>query len=497
MTDTNFVLTQGKTERALIIGGGIGGLLTARVLSDYYGEVLIVDKDDFPEKPENRPGTPQAFHPHRSTLRGKSIMERLFPGYEEDLLAQGAPSSLNKTIHHMNQYGTIVFQYPRNDIKFSRAVLEWVLRQRMKEIPNVRFLPKHDVIRLLTTPDQATVTGVQVRERGQIGQEKALTADMVFDTSGRSSKLAKWLEDLGYDVPDPDLLKVTLGYSTRRYKIPSHLTHLTEKWDAINITGQPANGTFTGVFSFIENHIAEVLLYRPDGHYPPTNAKEYEQTIAQLPSPIIAEILQELEPITAPRGYRVPELFRHHYEQMQRWPSGLLVLGDAYCIYDPIFGQGMTVAAIEVEMLESCLHEQRNDPKPYFEQRVLQKIQDVIEPAWWLNCATDLQWEGVEYMGSQPLKGISFGQKYMDLFLKHATIQRNFELYGLYWAVNTLSLSPRNIINSQMVTAVLTASDEGKQLLSELSQKYGKPLEEILDEIVPSFSGAPFESMNQ
>lgn len=481
-----------KWGKALVIGGSIAGLLTARVLSDYFEEVLIVDKDKFPEKPENRPGTPQAFHPHRFTLRGKSIIERFFPGYEDDLVAYGAPSSLNKTIHQMNQYGTIVIQYPRNDIKFSRAVLEWVLRQRVKEIPNVRFLPKHDVICLLTTPDQTTVTGVQVRERGKIGQEKTLTADIVFDTSGRSSKLAKWLEDLGYDVPNPDLLKVDLGYSTRRYKVPSHLAHLIEKWDVINIAGQPANGTFTGVFSFIENQIAEVLLYRPGGHYPPTNIEEYEQTVAHLPSPIIAEMLQEFEPITHPQGYRVPELYRHHYEQMQRWPSGLLVLGDAFCIYDPIFGQGMTVAAIEVEMLESCLHEQRNDPKPHFEKRVLRKIQDVIEPAWWLNCATDLQWEGVEYAGSQPLKGISFGKKYMDMYLRHATIQRNFKLYGLYWAVNTLSLSPREIMNPQMVTTILTASDEGKQLLAELSQEYGKPLEEVLDEIVPSFSQEPF-----
>lgn len=116
-----------------------------------------------------------------------------------------------------------------------------------------------------------------------------------------------------------------------------------------------------------------MLIYRPGGHYPPTNAEEFEQVISQLPSPIIGETLHEFEPISSPRSYRVPELFRHHFEQMDRWPSGLLVLGDAFCIYDPIFGQGMTVAAIEVEVLESCLQEQQHNPIPHFEQRVLKK----------------------------------------------------------------------------------------------------------------------------
>lgn len=100
-------LTQGKTDRALIIGGSIAGLLVARVLTDYYEEVLIVDKDALPEYPQIRLGTPQAFHPHRFTERGKMIFERFFPGYEEELLSYGAPSSLDKTIYQMIQYGSL------------------------------------------------------------------------------------------------------------------------------------------------------------------------------------------------------------------------------------------------------------------------------------------------------------------------------------------------------------------------------------------------------
>ncbi|USK29292.1 FAD dependent oxidoreductase [Bacillus sp. CMF21] len=495
MIKTGETLKKGKWERAIVIGGGMAGLLSSRVLSDYYAEVLIIEKDDLPVKPDIRAGTPQAFHPHRFTPRGKMIMERFFTGFNDELLTCGAPSTQNKMIHQTNQYGSLVMPNTENDATFSRALLEWVCRQRVKGISNVQFLTKVDVIGLLMTSDQTVVTGVHVREREQLDQQKTLMADLVIDTSGRSSKLGKWLQHLGFDVPNPDILKVSLGYSTRHYKIPSHLS---VKWDVIRIAGDPSNKTLTGVFSIIENNIAETVLYSLGGHYPTTNAAEYEREVAQLADPLIAEVLQELEPITAPRGYRVNELVRHHFEEMERWPSGLLVLGDAYCNFDPIFGQGITMAAIEAEMLESCLREQRNHPLPYFERNILQKVNEIVEPAWWLNCAADLPWQGVTYAG-KPLKGIDFAQKYFALYIKHATAKRNFERYGLYWAVNTLLLPLNKIINSQMLAAILASeetSSESKELHSELSMASGQTLDEQLFQIIPTFPSTAYEYLN-
>ncbi|MFP3885889.1 FAD-dependent monooxygenase [Priestia filamentosa] len=495
MIKTGVSFKKGNWEKAIVIGGGMAGLLSARVLSDYYAEVLIVEKDDLPVKPEIRAGTPQAFHPHRFTPRGKMIIERLFPGFNDELLNRGAPSTQNKMIHQTNQYGSLVMPNTENDATFSRALLEWVCRQRVKKISNVQFLTKVDVTGLLTTSDQTVVTGVHIREREQLEQQKTLGADLVIDTSGRSSKLAKWLQNLGFDVPNPDILKVSLGYSTRHYKIPSHLS---VKWDVIRIAGDASNRSLTGVFSTIENNIAETVLYSPGGHYPSTNVAEYEQEIAKLADPLIAEVLQELEPITVPRSYRVTELFRHHFEEMEQWPTGLLVLGDAFCNFDPIFGQGITMAAIEAEMLESCLREQRNYPSPYFERNMLQKMNEIVEPAWWLNCVADLPWKGVSYVGT-PLKGIEFAQKYFELYIKHATTKRNFELYGLYWAVNTLLLPLDKIINSQILAAILASeetSSESKELLCELSKACGQTLDEQLSQLIPPFPSTAYEHLN-
>ncbi|MGG1575149.1 FAD-dependent oxidoreductase [Fictibacillus sp. NRS-1165] len=484
-----------RWDSAMVIGGGIAGLLAARVLSDFYGKVIIVEKDALSQKPELRPGTPQAFHPHRITGRGKAVIDRFFPDYEKDLVAYGAPSSLNKTIYQQNQYGTMVGQYPRNDIKFSRPVLEFVIRQRVRKIPNVQFLQKHDVVHLLSSPDRQTITGILGRDRVS-NEEREISADLVVDTSGRSSKLPQWLKELGYGVPAPDRMTAAIGYSTRRYKLPSHSLHLAEKWDAIVIAGHPSTGTYHGVFSFIENNVAETLLYRPDGIHPPAEPEAYAKEIARLPSPLISEIVSELEPLANPRSYRVPALFRQHFEQMARWPEGLIVIGDAFCNFDPIFGQGMTVSAMEAEVLHSMLREQRTDPKPHFEQNVLQKIQDVITPAWWLNCIADLQWKGVEYEGSQPLKGLEFGKKFMDLYLKRATEEQDWKLYGTYWAVNTLSVSPQCILNPQTVTDVLSACPKGRLWLNELLAEQKKPLEELLDDILPSFHGEVFQPIS-
>ncbi|GGP16145.1 FAD-dependent oxidoreductase [Oceanobacillus neutriphilus] len=483
MTDVNFALVKGKTERTIIIGGGIGGLLAAKVLSDYYDEVLIVDRDDFPEEPENRSGVPQGFQPHRLTPRGKMIIEHYFPGISNDLLAQGAASSLNKIYRFTNPYGILTMSNAEQDIMCSRALLEWGLRRRMKEISHVRFLAKQNVIGLQTSQDQKMVTGIRVRERGQSNLQKVITADMVIDASGRQSKLVNWLQDLAYDIPKADVLKVSLGYSTRHYKIAADSE---EKWALIHVEGQPVRKQNTGIFAMIENNIVEVLLWNIGGNFPTTNAEKYEQEVAHLADPIMANIWKKLEPITTPRGYRIKELFRNRFEQMPRWPSGLLVLGDALCNFDPIYGQGMTMAAVEVEVLESCLRDQRTNPQPSFERRVLQRLQEIIEPIWWLNAVADLKWPGVEYEG-RPLKGIAFVQKYFDLYLKQVTSQGDFELYSLYWAVNAILFSPSKIINQRMMESILNGSEEGKKWHSELTGAHGRKLEDIIAENIPSF----------
>lgn len=477
-----------NAERAIVIGGGISGLLVSRVLSDHYSEVIVLDKDDFPEKPEHRAGIPQSFQPHRLTPRGRMILDHFFPAFNDDLLEMGAPSSQGKTAYLSYDFGNMKMSIPDNEATFSRALLEWVLRERVKKIPNVHLKPKQDIIGLLTNSDKTAVTGVIARDRTQSGQEQTWNADLVFDASGSNSKLVTWLEQLGYTIPDPDILKVSLGYSTRHYRIPDSLTR---NWDVYRKDGNPSNHQFTAVLSVIENQTAELLLWGVGGRVPDTKAQEFEQNVDQLKESLLSELLQGLEPIGAPRGYRISELRRHRFELMERWPSGLLVMGDALCTFDPIYGLGMTVAAIEAERVASYFQEQRNDPQPHFEKRMLQGLQDALEPAWWLNCVHDLQWPNVEYAGRH-LAGISFAQKYMNLALQQVVSKQNSDLFLLQWGVTSLLFSPGMLFNPQMADFFLAhASDEESRELMTFLQEQGQTLEEMMEQI-PNFANASF-----
>ncbi|WP_176706019.1 NAD(P)/FAD-dependent oxidoreductase [Paenibacillus hemerocallicola] len=484
-------------ERAIIIGGGIAGLLAAKVLSGFYGEVVIVDRDAFPQEPENRPGTPQAFQPHRFTPRSSLILNRLFPGIIDELIKNGAHPTRGKTTHLSNPYGRMIAVEQKHDASFSRALFEWVMRSYIRGIENVRLLGLNEVTHLQTSEDRSRVTGVVIRERisGE-RQQFTMTADLIIDTSGRFSKTVQWLSELGYEVPQPERLKISLGYSTRRYHIPAGRK---KELDVIRMEGDPLATTHAGAFSIIENDIAEMVLWNLNGRYPSTDPALYEQEIRQLGNPLLNEALKGLEPIGQPRGFRVSELFRQHFEQMQRWPSGLLVMGDAFCQLDPVYGQGMTLAAIEAEILEACFHHQLKHPKPQFELDVLQRMQESIETAWWLNVVSDLRWRGVEHIGKQPIQGLTFAQNYFDHVLKWSTEHANYDIFGLYWLVNSLFLSPRDLFSANMVTSLLAAggSGEAKQWLDRWIEESDRPLDERLSETIPSFKGATFATMDQ
>ncbi|HDR7735178.1 TPA: FAD dependent oxidoreductase [Bacillus thuringiensis] len=487
--DSQLPYQQQTREKALVIGAGIAGLLTARVLSSYFETVIVVEKDELPQKPSERPGTPQDFHPHRVLPRGEIIMNRFFPGYVDDLLNLGAHNVKNDKMIRFSPYGALELVIERKGAASSRALLEWAIRQRVQEIPNVHFHSKQAVTGLLTSSDYKRVIGVNIQERDELKTKRTVLTDLVIDTCGRQSKLNKWLTSMGYDVPEPERLKVNFGYSTRYYKVPPHIK---EKLSAIS-EGDPAKNVGAVGLLYIEDNIAQALLFVAGGtHYPPTNSTEYEKELDSLVTPMMRELIKELEPISVPRGFRAHESTRQHFEQMENWPSGLLVLGDAFCNFDPIYGQGMTVAAIEAEMLDTCLKE-HSTHKLGFERKVLQSMQQAIEPAWWLSSIADLRWKGVEHVGAVPLKGVKFAQKYFDLYLKQAVKQANegnSSMLQKYIMMNGLVHSPYEIINSDMLRMLINrdGSSEENELLNELGEVDKKPMQERIHELIPSFT---------
>lgn len=201
----------------------------------------------------------------------------------------------------------------------------------------------------------------------------------------------------------------------------------------------------------------------------------------------------QLEPFQGPRGYRISESVRQHFELMENWPSGLLVLGDAFCSFDPIHGQGMTVAAIEAETIGKCLDEQRMHPEPQFERQVLLRMQQAIEPAWWLSSVADLRWKGVEHVGPSRMKGVSFAQKYINLFtkqaMKKASQENNKHLFFTQFLMNALILPPSEYFKGEILNMILNdnGSEEEMELRAELGVQDPELFQQRIDEIIPSF----------
>nr|WP_272039207.1 FAD-dependent monooxygenase [Paenibacillus sp. JJ-100] len=484
-------------KKAVIIGAGIAGLITAKMLSEHYEEVYVIERDELPSDPTNRQGVPQSYHPHRVLPRGGLILEQYFPGYNDELIALGAIPSQEEKFVIANRYGTLVNKADAAASSFkiascSRALLEWVLRQRVQNIDHVSFLTSTEVTGLMVSEDRRSITGVYTKERGRDHQIGMLAADMVIDASGRSSKLIRWLDQIGIPVPEPEVLKVSLGYSTRYYNIPSSIQN---EWGTVITESDPEQGVRAGMLWRIENDTAGVLLFNAGGNeYPSTDPDEFQKQIVHLfASDEIATLVDQLEPIQGPRGYRISESVRQHFELMEHWPSGLLVLGDAFCSFDPIHGQGMTVAAIEAETIGKCLEAQRVHPEPQFERQVLLRMQQEIEPAWWLSSVADLRWQGVEHVGPSQLKGVTFAQKYINLFMKQAmkksSQENNNRLFFMQFLMNALILPPSEFFKGDLLNLILNdnGSKEEMELRAELGVEDPELFQQRIDEIMPSF----------
>ncbi|MDM5297586.1 FAD-dependent monooxygenase [Bacillus pumilus] len=476
-----------KYERAIVIGGGITGMLAAKVLSSFYREVLIIEKDEMPDSPENRLGTPQAFHPHRMLPLGKQIIERLFPGYTKELLEMGGFNTLHQTSRFMTKDGELQLTDTEETAVTRRALLEWVLMQRIANEERIHFLEKHEVNSLQFDEETNRVIGMIVKNRGnRPAKNISLLADLVIDTSGRMSKLPKWLKDAGYTLPKPDHLTVSLGYSTRYYRLPPEAQNM----QSMVIVGQPNEKIPTGLFERVDNDLVAVLLSAAGGtHYPTTDAEKFEAEASALTHPAIAEALAQLTPHTTPKGFRVPYCARNHYEQMIDWPSGLLVMGDALCTLDPIHGQGMTKAALEAQTLHRMLKQSQQHEHVSFERETLQQMQHAIEPGWWLCAIADMAWEGVELLAEKPIPHLTFIQEYLNRFVQYAIQTHQPKHLASYHQMHSFLIEPREIINLEQLHDMIEADQTGET--AKWWEQWRKENDEsnrvFLQEAVPDF----------
>lgn len=343
-------------DRAIVVGGGMGGLFSARVLSDHFGEVIVLDRDKEPTTAEPRGTVPQGHHFHVLLPGGLDAMTEWFPGFVDDLVdtgsvemqlgrdfyaytPQGKSYSLQSHVPDPVEGGVMTYVQ-------TRPQLELNVRRRVASVANVDLRYRALVDGPITTDDR--IVGVQLRDGASI------TADLVVDASGRNSCTARWLPELGFDTAPETYVNCDVSYASVICE-PSD-------WDAFEGTVIFVMPSGEGVYPSRLGSIVKLphgrWLVSLGGRYgdtPPTEWEDFRAFGRTLIVSLWDELVDTVTPVTDIKTYRMPRAVRHHYEQVERFPEGLLPIGDSVCFFNPTHGQGMSSAAGQVRGLQSLL----------------------------------------------------------------------------------------------------------------------------------------------
>src|SRR5918997_434289 len=308
---------------AVVIGAGVGGLLAGRVLADRFERVTLAERDPLssnsPDDSIFRKGVPQGRHLHSLATRGGEILERYFPDLDAELAAAGCPA--------LDQAQDAITDTPAGRLPrfrsgvtmraVSRSLLEERIRRRLRERAEVCFLASREAVGLVPGAN-GSVTGVRVRGRAAshrddfAGAEETLVADLVVDASGQGSRTPHWLEALGYNAPEEEVVDARLGYATRWFRVPEDFS---DDWKGLAVLPGWPDDTRGGTLRRVEGDVWTVVLIGLGGDYPPTRGDAFLEFARTLSSPVIYDAIKNAEPVSPVYGYRRTANRRRRYER--------------------------------------------------------------------------------------------------------------------------------------------------------------------------------------
>jgi 2-polyprenyl-6-methoxyphenol hydroxylase-like FAD-dependent oxidoreductase len=421
-------------EHAIVIGASMGGLLAARALSDFYTNVTVLERDAFPAADTPRKGVPQGRHAHGLLARGSAVLEAFFPGYNAEVVAQssGLPGDVADDVIWIGRNIRLANgKSGLSGLLASRPVLEGHLRRRLLELPNVCALENCSVRGLVADAASKCVMGVRACVGGK--PEETLHADLVVDATGRGSSSPTWLEQLGYPAPSNEKVHIGICYTTRTYRRrPGDL----DGKHGIVVAGSAPNWR-NGVMLAQENDTWIVSTGGFLGDDAPDHEQGFLDYLATLPTMEIHDIVARGEPLSSFNRYRYVDSQRRHYEKLARFPGNYLVFGDALCSFNPIYGQGMTVAAQEALVLQQCLGAGTKD----LARRFFKAAATIVDIPWHIAVGSDLR--NPQVRGARPAK-LRFINWYIDKL--HLAATEDSTLATTFLKVVNLMMPPSSLL---------------------------------------------------
>ncbi|PEN89076.1 NAD(P)/FAD-dependent oxidoreductase [Bacillus toyonensis] len=365
-------------NKAIVIGGSMAGKFAAKALSTSFKEVIILEVGDKWDGKASRKRVPQSDHPHVLLKGGEKAIEELFPTITNELIKAG--SIINNFTRDLKWHQFGLWKQPFigevHMIQQSRPLLEWHIQKRIDQISNITITYKTLVKGLLVDGKLNKVCGVKVKYL-ETGMQEEVHADIVIDASGFGSKSMEWLREYEIEVQE-EKVRIDLFYATKMFQLKEN-----EELDCCNMLMSP---------SFPENPYGVLIQTIEDNRYfvtfsgyanekAPQTDDEFYDFAENLSISNVTDFLNKAEGITDIKTYKIPYQVRRRFDLVNNVPEGLLVVGDAQCRFDPVFGQGVSVAAMEAHQLQLLLQSRKQLDKT-FTQQFYKKTADIIEIPW-------------------------------------------------------------------------------------------------------------------
>ncbi|MCW3467023.1 FAD-dependent oxidoreductase [Chitinophaga nivalis] len=415
---------QSSRHHAIVIGGSITGLLAARVLADHFEKVTVLEKDTLTDTPVPHKTVPQGYHQHIVLGKGIDLLDNWFPGIIAEIIAEGggrvdAGADLAWFFHgawrprFTSGLYTLISARPYTEFHVKRRLLAGYT--------NVVIQDDRHVAGLLVNDDKTRINGIQLREPN--GNVTSLTADLVVDAGGRGSQTPEWLENIGYTKPPEEEVEINVGYTTNLYPFPENFK---EDWKVLAIYPEYPHSWRGGFLSKVQGNQLMVTLTGYFDDYAPTDEAGYVAFAASLPKPDIYNQIVHQQPIGPAKLYKVVKTRRRYYEQLASLPDGLVVVGDAVCVFNPVFGQGITVAACHVAELQQYLANAADNAKGFTLAFQRQLINHLDLP-WMLTSVIDLSYPQTKGKRARGASVMSWGlKKMLGACSKDAHVQQVF-----------------------------------------------------------------------